>query len=133
MRTTVTPKTMRRLMAADGYLHLDLPEMAASELEKVVDAGPYEGPRRLLLGLALKRAGEAELAIEHLEMAARVMPSPVRRFAWSELASCYRGMGNEDLADLAESLGGEKTYELRISLPCGEISIESTETTPEAV
>jgi Flp pilus assembly protein TadD len=133
MRTPVTPKTIRRLLAADGYLHLELPQKAVNELEKIENAGVLEGPRRLLLGLALKRNGEAELAIQHLETAARIMPAPVRSFAWSELAACYRSMQSDDLADLAESLGGEKAYELRIALPFEEISIESTVETAEVV
>ena len=81
----------------------------------------------MLLGLALKRAGHADEAIGPLEQAARVMPSPVRSFAWSELAECYRNVGSE------ESLGGEKSYELRIALPFGEINIGTTEPTAEAV
>ncbi|MCH2201326.1 MAG: hypothetical protein MK102_05125 [Fuerstiella sp.] len=133
MRSPVTPKVIRRLLAADGYLHLELPELAVSELQKIKNAGPLEGPRHLLLGLALKRAGESELAIEHLETAARVMPTPVRSFAWSELADCYRSIGSFALANFADSLGGEKTYELRIALPFGEISIESTGATVEVV
>jgi len=133
MRAPMTPRTIRRLLAADGYLHLELPQLAANELEKIENAGPLEGPRRLLLGLALKRAGDPEQAIEHLETAARVMPTPVRSFAWSELAACYRSMGSNELANLAESLGGQKTYELRIALPFGEITIESTMVTTEVV
>ena len=133
MRTPITPKTIRRLLAADGYMHLDLPQRAVSELEKAGHAGPLEGPRQLILGLALKRLGDSDSAIEHLEEAARVMPSPVRSFAWSELAECYRDSGSEDLADFAETLGGGKRYELRIALPFGEISVESTESTPEVV
>lgn len=133
MRTSMTPRAMRRILAADGYLQLHMPVQAVRELRKIDDAGPLEGPRQLLLGVALKRAGQSEEAIEHLESAAREMPSPVRSFAWSELASCYRSMGSMDLADLADSLGGEKTYELRIALPCGEINIESTESAAETV
>ncbi len=133
MRVPMNPKTLRRILAADGYLHLELPELAAGELQKIDNAGPFEGPRQLLLGIALKRCGQSEEAIEHLESAARVMPSPVRSFAWAELASCYRLMGSEELADLADTLGGEKTYELRIALPGGEICLESTESSWEAV
>ncbi len=131
MRSTVTPKTIRRLLAADGYLHLELPHQAVAELQKVGDAGNLEGPRQLLLGISLKRAGDPVAATEHLEAAARVMPGPVRNFAWSELADCYRESGSEELAEFAESLGGEKTYELRIALPFGEISVESTIVTHE--
>ena len=58
MRSTITPKTIRRLVAADGYLELNMPERAITELHKVDDAGALEGPRQLLLGLAHKRAGD---------------------------------------------------------------------------
>ncbi len=127
MRSQITPKSIRRLVAADGYMALNMHSRAVTELEKVDDLGPLEGPRRLLLGLALKRSGEQASAIPHLEQAARLMPSPVRRFAWSELASCYRSAGNEELADLAETLGGDTEFELRIALPHSELTICSTE------
>ena len=133
MRSQVTPKTLRRLVAADGYMALNMPERAFSELEKVQDAGPLEGPRRLLMGLALKRTSELEDAIPHLETAARLMPSPARRFAWSELVSCYRCSGSDELADLAETLGGDREYELRIALPNGELNIVSTEAAAEMI
>ena len=133
MRSTVTPKIIRRLLAADGYLHLELPHQAVAELEKIDNAGALEGPRQILLGIALKRAGDSAAATEYLESAARMMPGPVRNFAWSELAQCYRDSGSEELADFAESLGGEKTYELRIALPFGEITVESTNATHEIV
>ena len=131
MRNNVTPKTIRRLLAADGYLHLELPNQAAAELNKIGDAGVLEGPRQLLLGIALKRAGDIAAATKHLEAAARVMPGQVRNFAWSELAGCYRDSGSQELADFADSLGGEKTYELRIALPLGEHCLESTNPTYE--
>lgn len=133
MRSQVTPKSIRRLVSADGYLTLNMPEQAISELEKVPDAGPLEGPRRLLLGLAFKRAGAAATAIPHLEQAARLMPKPIRSFAWSELAGCYRDVGNQDLADLAERLGGDGAYELRIALADSELNILSTESLTEVL
>lgn len=133
MRSQVTPKSIRRLVSADGYLTLNMPEQAISELEKVPDAGPLEGPRRLLLGLAFKRSGAAATAIPHLEQAARLMPKPIRSFAWSELAGCYRDVGNQDLADLAERLGGDGAYELRIALADSELNILSTESLTEVL
>ncbi|MEZ6132544.1 MAG: hypothetical protein R3C59_28090 [Planctomycetaceae bacterium] len=133
MRSQVTPKTLRRLVAADGYMALNMPERAFTELQKVTDAGPLEGPRQLLMGLALKRSEELETAIPYLEQAARLMPSPARRFAWSELASCYRRSGSDELADLAENLGGNRDYELRIALPVGELNITSTEAAAQAI
>lgn len=133
MRSQITPKSIRRLVAADGYLALNMPERAIAELEKVQDLGPLEGARRLLLGLAWKRSGEQQSAIPHLEQAARLMPSPIRRFAWSELASCYRTAGNDELADLAETLGGDRDFELRIALPFTELTISSTESATEMI
>lgn len=133
MRTVVTPKTIRRMVAADGYLELDMPERAVRELEKVESAGPLEGPRQLLLGLARKKSGDSEGAITNLEKAARLMPKPARRFAWSELASCYRCVGSEDMAELADSLGGDREYELRIALPDAELTISSTESTAQII
>ena len=133
MRSIITPKTIRRMVAADGYLELNLPGLAVEELQKVDHAGPLEGPRQLLLGLARKRSGDSEGAIRHLEQAARTMPKPARRFAWSELVSCYRCTGSEDMAELADSLGGDREYELRIALPNAELTISSTESATEAI
>lgn len=124
---TITPKSIRRLLAADGYMDLDMPERAIEELKKIGDAGPLAGPYHLLMGLAHKRCDWLEDAVRHLELAARKMPKPVRRFAWQELVSCYRGLGSEDLAEMAESLGGDQEFELRIALPGGELNICSSE------
>ena len=117
MRAQIATQAVRRLLAADGYLDLGLPERAAAELERIQDAGPLEGPRRLLLGMALKQSGEFSSAISHLEIAARKMPRPVRAFVWRELVEAYREVGAEDLAALAESLAGHADFQLRIQLP----------------
>jgi hypothetical protein len=42
-------------------------------------------------------------------------------------------MGSDELADLAEKLGGESDYELRIALPSAELTISSTETFSELI
>lgn len=131
MRSPITPKAIRRLVAAEGYLDLDLPQYAVEELEKATDVGPLEAPRKLLLGLAWKRNGDPETAIPHLEQAARTLPKPVRRFAWSELADCYRFVGSDDLADLAERLGGDREFELRIALATDVITVRSTDVTSD--
>lgn len=133
MRSAVAPKSIRRLVAADGYLELNMPQRALDELYKIDDAGPLEGPRRMLLGIAHKHLGENTEAIPHLEAAARVMPKPARRFAWSELTTCYRAVGSDDLADLAENLGGPNDFELRIALPMAELTITSTESQAELI
>ena len=124
MRTTLTTKTVRRLLAADGFLDLNLPEDAISELHRITDAGPLEGPRQLLLGIALKADGQTENAIHSLERAARIMPAPLRRFAWRELVECYRAVGSEELAELAAKLGGTDDLQLRIALPCSPLTLD---------
>ena len=58
MRIQMTPKTVRRLLSADGYLDLGMPERAIEELDKIVDAGPLEGPTKLMHGIALKQVGQ---------------------------------------------------------------------------
>ncbi len=117
MRTSLTPKTVRRLLTADGYLDLGMPTEAVEELEKIENAGPLEGPRRLLHGIALKQLENHRDAITQFEKAARLMPSPVRRFAWRELAECYKAVGSNDLAELATKLAGEIDFQLKITLP----------------
>ena len=124
MRTTLTPKTVRRLLAADGFLDLNLPAEAVAELDRITDAGPLEGPRQLLLGIALKAAGNVEKAILSLEQAARIMPAPIRRFAWRELVDCYRTVGSAELAELATRLGGSDDLQLRIALPCSSLTLD---------
>lgn len=124
MRTTLTPKTVRRLLAADGFLDLNLPAEAISELHRISDAGPLEGPRQLLLGIALKADGRTEDAIRSLERAARIMPAPIRRFAWRELVECYRAVGSEEMAELAGKLGGTDDLQLRIALPCSPLTLD---------
>jgi predicted Zn-dependent protease len=120
----MAPKTVRRLLSADGYLDLGMPTQAARELDKITDAGPLEGPRQLLLGIALKQSQNHSLAIQHLEKAARIMPSPIRRFAWKELVEAYRAVGSEELAELAEKLAGEGEYQLKITLPLAEKTVD---------
>lgn len=124
MRVQMAPKTVRRLLSADGYLDLGMPTQAARELDKITDAGPLEGPRQLLLGIALKQSQDHSLAIQHLEKAARIMPSPIRRFAWKELVEAYRAVGSEELAELAEKLAGDGEYQLKITLPLAEKTVD---------
>lgn len=117
MRSQLAPQTVRRLLAADGYLELGLPERAVAELQRIENAGPLEGPRQLLLGISLKQTGDFSSAITHLELAARRMPRPVRSFVWRELVDAYREVGAEDLAAMAETLSGDADFQLRIQLP----------------
>lgn len=123
MRLQMTPKTVRRILSADGYLDLGMPEKAVEELEKIGDAGPLEGPVRLMFGIALKQTDNFREAITHLEKAARIMPSPIRRFAWRELVDAYKAIGNETLANLAQKLGGDGEFQLKIALPFAQLTL----------
>lgn len=124
MRVQMAPKTVRRLLAADGFLDLGMPRKAAQELGKINDAGPLEGPRQLLMGIALKQSEDHVSAIQHLEKAARIMPSPIRRFAWKELVEAYRAVGSEELANLAEKLAGDGQFQLKITLPFAKSTVD---------
>lgn len=132
MRIQMTPKTVRRIFSADGYLDLGMPEKAVEELEKIGDAGPLEGPVQLMYGIALKQTQNFRDAITHLEKAARVMPSPIRRFAWRELVDAYRAVGSEELATLAQKLGGDGEFQLKIALPFAQMTLNIPTSTKSA-
>lgn len=123
MRIQMTPKIVRRLLSADGYLDLGMPERAIEELARIEDAGPLEGPVQLLHGIALKQTNNNRDAIPHLERAARIMPSPIRRFAWRELVDAYRAVGSEELAEMAQKLGGDGDFQLKIALPFAQMML----------
>ena len=124
MRIQMTPKTVRRLLSADGYIDLGMPERAIEELEKITDAGPLEGPTQLMHGIALKQVGNFTDAIMHLEKAARIMPSPIRRFVWRELVDAYRAVGSMQLAETAQKLGGDGEFQLKIALPFANMTLD---------
>jgi hypothetical protein len=130
MRTQLTPRNLRRLLAADGYLDLGLAERAATELEQIPAAGPLEGPRLLMLGIAKKQLGDFQEAVKHLERAARIMPKPIRRFVWRELVEPYRAVGALELSAMAEELGGEAELQLTIHLPqeAGDLQLSASRT-----
>lgn len=129
MRANVSPRTIRNLVAADGYLDLDMPEHALRELNDIDDAGFYEPPRQFLIGRALKMLDRLEEAIRPLEEAARRMPSPYRKLAWGELTECYRHLGSEELAQIAESLAGpgEEMATYRLVMPEVELDLDTRE------
>ena len=131
MRSNLTPRTIKRLVAAEGYLELNLPKNALEELEGIEDAGPLEAPRQFMMGQALKAQNRFEEAIRSLETAARRMPSPVRRIAWKALSECYRECGNDQLADLAETLAGPAVKNVNVVLPRVEISFPQREAVSE--
>lgn len=124
MRIQMTPKTVRRLLSADGYMDLGMPQRAIDELEKISDAGPLEGPTQLMHGIALKQIGNFTEAVSRLEKAARIMPTPIRRFAWRELVDAYRAVGSMKLAEMADKLGGSGEFQLKIALPFADTTLD---------
>ncbi|MFK7817136.1 MAG: hypothetical protein AB8G99_00335 [Planctomycetaceae bacterium] len=127
MRANVSPKTIRGIIAADGYLDLNMPEHALEELNGMEDAGFYEPPRQFLIGRALKMLDRLDEAIRPLEEAARRMPSPYRKLAWAELTECYRFLGSEELAQIAESLAGSAEAETSYKLVLPDVEITLAE------
>lgn len=102
MSTAETPRIVRRLAAAEGYLELGLPGYALQELHRVGSAGPFEGIAQLLKGEALQAQLRYDEAIPALNKAAELFPAPFNQRAWLGLSRCYREQGREDLAQAAE-------------------------------
>jgi len=96
------PRTIRLLQRAEGYLELDLPGRAISELDSIADAGPFEPAVALLRGEALKCQARYDEALIPLKLAATTIPAPLNRRAWRSLAECYRQTGHDELAEVAE-------------------------------
>jgi tetratricopeptide (TPR) repeat protein len=95
-----TRKAARRLLAADGFLDLGMPSHALKELDKIEDPGSLEPSVYFLRGLCLKQMGDYDHAIPWLEEAARLIPSPLSRFAWKSLEECYSAQGNATMAQM---------------------------------
>jgi hypothetical protein len=112
-------------------MDLGLADRAAAELEHIPAAGPLEGPRLLMLGMAKKQLGDFQGAVTDLEQAARIMPRPIRRFVWRELVDAYRAVGADDLSAMAEELGGDAELQLTIHLPqaAGDLQLTVNRTT----
>ncbi|QDT17929.1 hypothetical protein [Alienimonas californiensis] len=104
---TLSSKTVRRLMAADGYLQLGLPGAALAELEKVEHAGPLDSARDYLIGQALMADDRHEDALEPLARAAEAIPAPWNRAAYESLTECFRATGLDALADVTDLWGDD--------------------------
>ena len=102
---TLAAKTVRQLMAADGYLQLGLPAAALEELARVDDAGPLTSARDYLVGQALMADDRHEDALEPLQRAAESIPAPWNRAAYDSLTECFRATGRQELADVTEMWG----------------------------
>ena len=90
---------VRRLAAAEGYLELGLPNYALAELNTVTDPGPFAPIAELFRGEALQAQEKYADAIEPLNRAAQMFPSPFNQRALLALSNCYRHDGQIQLAD----------------------------------
>ncbi len=96
-------KILRRLVAAEGFLDLEMPQQALEELAAVDDFGPLEMPAQYLKGKALKAQERYDDAIPALQRAARLAPAPLSPPIWRMLGECLRQRGQGDLADVADA------------------------------
>jgi len=109
MNNNVSPKTIRRLQAAEGYLELNLPKYAWDELQSIEDPGPLEAFVEFLKGEALKGQERYEEAVAPLKRAAELAPAPHNQKAWLSLSECFRRGGKEELAELADIMARTQT------------------------
>ncbi|MFK7778582.1 MAG: hypothetical protein QM501_10810 [Gimesia sp.] len=119
----IPQKTIRRLMAAEGYLELGMPIQALRELDKVSDPGSLTASYSYLRGESLKRIGRYSEAIKPLQYAADLLPIPHSQLPWKSLSDCYRESGQNDLANNAEKTADEIASEAKVHLrfePLGE-------------
>lgn len=91
----------RRLLAADGYLDLNMPADALAELDRIEDPQAFTPSVYYLRGVTLQALGRIGQAIPYLEEAARLIPAPLSRFAWKSLSECYAAEGDVSMAELA--------------------------------
>lgn len=97
-----TVKTARRLIAAEGYLDLGMPQRAFEELHAIEDPGIFEAELNYLIGQAFKAQERYEAAIHPLQRAAMLFADPFNRVALLSLSECYRKCHRDDLADAVE-------------------------------
>lgn len=76
MATSET-QIVRRLTAAEGYLELQLPEMALDELNGIVDPGRFILPCLWLTGESLKSLGRFDEAVTTFEQLTSRIPAPM--------------------------------------------------------
>ncbi len=109
MNTKISPRVVRRISAAEGYLDLDMPERAMQELEAITEPGPYEPTVEYMKGEALIAQRKFSEAIIPLKRAVQLIPPPHNREAWKSLGECYRLRGDEELADVIELFAEQDT------------------------
>jgi len=130
--------TSRRLRAAEGYLELELPDLALAEMDLVQEPGPLAVPVMWMTAEALKAQGRFEEAIAPLRQVARALPMPISRPAWESLTECLRKSGRIAGADDVESTiqhlqeksdspdqASDSQPNFQISIPnCGRLEVQ---------
>lgn len=112
----IPQKTVRRLISAEGYLELGMPQQALRELDHVTDPGALTASFAFLRGESLRRVGRYTEAIQPLQYAADLLPIPHSQLPWRSLGTCYRESGQDELAETAEHTASEIASEANIHL-----------------
>ncbi len=105
----ISPRLVRRISAAEGYLDLNMPVRAMRELEAISEPGPYEPTVEYMKGEALIAQRRFSEAIGPLKRAVQLIPPPHNKEAWKSLGECYRLRGDEELADMIELFAEQET------------------------
>ena len=100
-------KTVKRLFAAEGYLELGMPDHALKELAAIEDADPVEASIEYLTGEAFRQQERYDDAVKSLERAAQLIPAPYNKVVWLSLVDCFRQRGDEELAEIVESIAND--------------------------
>ncbi len=122
MTPQIARKQIRRLVAAEGYLELGMPEHALRELEVIDRQSPLHASAQYLRGWAFKDQELYNDAIGPLQQAAELIPAPHNFAIWMLLSECFRSRGQEDVAVLVESFAnssrnnGEGTPVLNVTV-----------------
>lgn len=99
----VVDRIVKKLTAAEGYLELQLPELALEELERVESPGPFTVPFMWITGQALQAQGRFDEAIAPLRHAAQSLPDPMKQDACAALSDCLTRSGRQVSAQNLEA------------------------------
>jgi tetratricopeptide (TPR) repeat protein len=102
-------RIQRMLREAEGYLELNMPQIALDLLSRLTDPGTFRGQKLYLTGEAFRALERHADAIAVLEQAADLLPSNVH--VWLALGWCRKRTGRLDLAINALERAEEATPE----------------------
>lgn len=127
MQVDTSPRLMRRLAAAEGYLDLEMPEQALRELDAITEPGAWEATVEYLTGEALVAQRKFDEAIPRLKRAAELIPAPHGQEIWESLSDCYQARGDAELAELTRLFAHSTSPEARRILEVLSITISLEE------